>query len=93
MEDLRCVTLHFYFKVLDAELFGGKGTKGYAATSANECLGSEEVSFDKMVSLKEFNKICDKYRKCISVQMKVPEENVVAISRDEYKENTDEDEE
>lgn len=93
MKDLRCVTLHFYFKIIDADIFGGEGTEGYATTSSGECIGSSNKTFDEMVSREGFNKICDAYRELLSGQMDVPVENIIPISRDEYKENIEEDEE
>ena len=93
MEDLRCVTLHFYFKIVDSDMFGGEGTIGYITASNGEALGSKKLPFDDMVSLEGFNSMRDAYRKLISCQMEVPVEKIIPISRDEYKENTEEDEE
>lgn len=92
MKDLRCVTLHFYYKIVDSEMFGGEGTVGYVSASNGESLGSEKMPFDEIVSIEGFNSTCDAYRKIISYQMDVPLEKIIPISRDEYKDNTEDEE-
>lgn len=89
MEDLRCISLHFYFKVLDADMYGGEGSIGFAGCSANECI----KDIDNCTTVKGFDVISEKYRAYIAMQMKVPTSKVIPISRTEYKNNTEEDEE
>jgi len=83
MEDLRCHTVHLFFKVLDSDMFGGDGTIGYVNSNAGECwpIPSEEVEKNHT----------EKMRKIFADQMEVPVDKVIQISRDEYRENTEED--
>ncbi|MGL5330183.1 MAG: hypothetical protein ACRDD7_13010 [Peptostreptococcaceae bacterium] len=91
MKDLRCVSLHFFFKVTDSDMFGGKGSVGYAATSVEKCIGSPNRSIDEVVAAECFDKTCNSYRSLLSTQMNVPLDSIVPISRDECNECTEED--
>lgn len=92
MEDLRCVSLHFYFKVLDSDMFGGEGTVGFTSCSANHCDGGSK-GIEYAVSLEGFNKTRDCYRDFMAEQLNVSKDKLVPISYKEYMENTEEDEE
>lgn len=90
MQDLRCISLHFYFKVLDADLFGGEGTEGYTAFTSEECIGTPKKTIDNITSLEGFNSTSEIIRKSIASQMGVTIDKVIAISRQEYKNNIEE---
>ena len=67
------MSLGIYFEVKDAEIYGGEGTVGYAATIVDISLsGYAESQKEGMAQF------CH-----------VPVEKVRVISRDEYEENTD----
>ena len=77
------VDISLYFEVLDAELYGGKGTVGYTAVK----YGGFRIikTFENDVFVRDhINKIAD--------MCSVPSENVRLISKAEYEEATSEDE-
>lgn len=76
------LSLGIYFEVKDAELYGGEGTLGYAATIIDISVdGLQKADFAEYVK----NQIEGMAKFC-----KVPLENVRVITRDEYEEETDE---
>lgn len=89
MKDFRCISLHFYFKILDAELFGGTGSEGFVKTGVCESIGSADRPIEEIISLNGFNRISNKYIELLSKQMKISKDKVIQISRDEYLENAD----
>lgn len=76
------LSLGIYFEVKDAELYGGEGTLGYAATII-------DISVDDMQKA-DFTKYANTQIEGMANFCKVPLENVRIITRDEYEENTDE---
>lgn len=93
MTDFRCFSLYFYFKVLDADTYGGKGSVGYTRVVLDESTGSEKLPIDEIVSTEGFKKISESYRKITADLLEVPLENIISISRDEYNDADDEGEE
>lgn len=89
MEDLRCMSLFFHFKILDAEIFGGEGTTGYTRASMEECTSG----LDKVTTKEGYIEVSKIYQNLFSDRLEVSKNKVILISRDEYEENTDEDEE
>lgn len=75
------VTISLYFKVKDAEIFGGAGEVGYS--EINMDLAAEDLSSVKLQIFAEEN-ITN-----FAEMFKVPKENVRIISRTEYKANTE----
>lgn len=65
------MSLGIYFEIKDAELYGGEGTTGYAATIV-------EIYFEKYA---------DSQLEAMASMAKVPKEKVRIISKDEYEEN------
>lgn len=86
MEDLRCHSVHTFFKILDAEMYGGVGSIGYACSNANHC-----TNFPK--TLEEETAYTDSIKKDFAKIAGCKSENVIWISREEYFEATKEDEE
>lgn len=86
MEDLRCYTLHFYYRIKGADLFNGED--GFSTCSLEEAIKNMEN-----ITINKFNEISNDYRALVAKQCKVPIENIIPISRDEYKENTEEEDE
>jgi|GEM_PF-3600721 len=82
MKDLRCHTVHLFFKVLDSDMFGGDGTIGYVNSNAGECWPVPNEESEK--------RHIEKMRKIFADQMEVPVDKVIQISRDEYRGNTEE---
>lgn len=80
-EKIRYFTISCYFKVLDAEMYGGIGSIGYACGN----LGFE----NKMKG--EPRDVVDGLRESMSTLLKVGPENVISISHDEYEANTEDD--
>ena len=78
MNDLINVEIHIYFKVIDADMLGGKGSEGYL---------EEHFSGIKNIDLEKFDispLISD-----IAKGLNVPDENVIQISKEEYDYNTE----
>lgn len=73
------MSLGIYFEIKDAELYGGEGTTGYAATIV-------EISIEGLQNA-DFEKYADSQ---LEAMAKVPKEKVRIISKDEYEENTEE---
>lgn len=74
------VTLSIYYKIMDADLYGGVGSTGYSKIDIDYDLSDlAKVDIQSLgeTCAWEFAKIC-----------KVPTENVVCISRTEYEANT-----
>lgn len=76
------MSLGIYFKIKDAELYGGEGTTGYAATIV-------EISIEELQNA-DFEKYADSQLEAMASMAKVPKEKVRIISKDEYEENTEE---
>lgn len=75
------MSLGIYFEIKDAELYGGEGTTGYAATIV-------EISIEGLHA--DFEKYADSQLEAMASMAKVPKEKVRIISKDEYEENTEE---
>lgn len=76
------MSLGIYFEIKDAELYGGEGTTGYAATIA-------ETSIEGLQNA-DFEKYANSQLEAMASMVKVPKEKVRIISKDEYEENTEE---
>ncbi|HHX63141.1 MAG TPA: hypothetical protein GX707_20885 [Epulopiscium sp.] len=70
-----------YFKVLDSEMFGGKGSTGYTSVS----LGFENQMNGNPQDVVEIT------RENSAQMMKVDLDKVISISFSEYEENTEDD--
>lgn len=70
-----------YFEVKDAEIYGGEGTVGYAATIVDISLSGLQKA--------DFTKYAESQKEGMAQFCHVPVEKVRVISRDEYEENTD----
>ncbi|HBE9110305.1 TPA: hypothetical protein KNH21_003624 [Clostridioides difficile] len=81
MMDLRCISLHFYYKILtESGVF-------YANANFKEATGD----ISKMTSLETFEKMSNEYRQRIAEDTEVDESKIISVSCKEYYENTDED--
>lgn len=76
------MSLGIYFEIKDAELYGGEGTTGYAATIVG-------ISIEGLQNA-DFEKYADRQLEAMASMAKVPKEKVRIISKDEYEENTEE---
>lgn len=80
-EDLRCFTLHMFFRVVGAEYYSGK----------EEC-----ISFDlrycrgvgAFLDSDIYDQAVEDARKLFATQLNIPIENVTPVSYEEFKENT-----
>ena len=79
------MSLGIYFEIKDAELYGGEGTTGYAATIV-------EISIEGLQNA-DFEKYANSQLEAMASMAKVPKEKVRIISKDEYEENTEEEQE
>lgn len=79
------MSLGIYFEIKDAELYGGEGTTGYAATIV-------EIPIEGLQNA-DFEKYADSQLEAMASMAKVPKEKVRIISKDEYEENTEEEQE
>jgi hypothetical protein len=82
MEDLRCFTLHFFFEIKDAEIYGGKGTTGYAEMTYDKATNAEAFTADSYIEHSKTN------AQILANQLHVPVENIAPIHRDKYDEMT-----
>lgn len=82
--DLRCISLHFYYKIVDLEKFEDVF---YSQTNFKEVTGD----IDKITSLETFKYYSDYYRKIIAKGLEIDENKVISVSYEEYYENTYED--
>ncbi|HGL5964270.1 TPA: hypothetical protein ACKFJN_002832 [Clostridioides difficile] len=81
MKDLRCISLHFYYKI------STENGVFYANVNFKEATGD----INKMTSLEVFEKMSNEYRTRIAEDVEIDECNVISVSSKEYYENTDED--
>ena len=76
------LSLGIYFEVKDAEIYGGEGSVGYAATIVDvPVVGLQKANFTQFVNSQTEG---------MAQFCKVPLDKVRAISREEYEENTEE---
>lgn len=76
------VTLSLFFEIEDAAIFGGAGEVGYVEEKL-------DLKTDNLANIK-LRKFMQRTISHLAKMLKVPEENVRAISRTEYEENTEE---
>lgn len=76
------MSLGIYFEVKGAEIYGGEGTVGYAATIVDI---STQQDYRRLIS----QKYAESQKEGMAQFCHVPVEKVRVISRDEYEENTD----
>jgi hypothetical protein len=88
MDDLRCFTIHFFYEIKDAEIYGGVGSIGYA-----EMKYDMGINADCVASKENYMEHSGINAKILATQLHVPVENVMAIHRDVYQKNTAEDDE
>lgn len=81
------MSLGIYFEIKDAELYGGEGTTGYAATIVE--ISIVEISIEGLQNA-DFEKYANSQLEAMASMAKVPKEKVRIISKDEYEENTEE---
>lgn len=82
------IKLEVYFEVMDADVYGGLGSVGYASAGINGCqidYGKEGI-FNKKELMEEYVK---SQRKGMAELCNVPLECVRIISKEEYDDNTD----
>ena len=75
------ISIAIYLEIKDAEIYGGEGTVGYAATIADISLSGLQKA--------DFTKYAESQKEGMAQFCHVPVEKVRVISRDEYEENTD----
>lgn len=68
-----------YFSVKDSEMFGGKGSVGYRASSLEDVKNIEALDSDYV----------DRQIAIFSGMLEVPKDCISVISRDEYQEATE----
>ena len=83
MQEKIDVTISLFFEVRDAEIFGGKGESG--CSEVNIDFHTEDLTGFK---LREY---AQKQLVGLAELLKVPQENIRIIKREEYEENTEED--
>lgn len=89
MKELLHITVSAYFEVSDSEVYGGSGSRGYAA------LDMERVQLNGMEG-KLSESYLERLVQNVADMMKVPREKVRMISKEEYDlctEDPDEDQE
>ena len=89
MTDFRCFSLHFYFKILGANIDGEVEDAIYSKVSLDECVGGDKQSLDEILSLEGFKEMSESYRGICSKSLNVPLENVIQVTRDEYIANSE----
>lgn len=76
--DLRCMTMHFFFRIQDSPLFGGEGSVGVGTFTHDQVVNTQYFTADA------FRGCSDRVKTFVAVAGKVPIEKVTAISRDEH---------
>lgn len=76
------MSLGIYLEIKDAEICGGDGSIGWAATIV-------EISIEGLQNA-NFEKYANSQLEAMASMAKVPKEKVRIISKDEYEENTEE---
>lgn len=84
-QDLRCFTLHFFYEIKDAEIYGGEGSIGYCETSLNKATTVKDITPEYFLRLSE------KFKTDISLQLHVGIDKITAITCDSYDKETAED--
>lgn len=79
------ITISLYFEIHDADMYGGKGTIGYANTNVDL-----EVS---VLAKADINNYVEMQRQGVAEMCKIDKEKVIVISRTAYKEETDDEDE
>ncbi|VIF91197.1 Uncharacterised protein [Clostridioides difficile] len=82
--DLRCISLHFYYKIVDLDKFEDVF---YSQANLKEVTGD----IYEITSLETFKYYSDCYKKIIAKNLEIDESKVISVSCDEYYENTYED--
>lgn len=77
------VTVSLFFRIKDADIFGGAGSIGYSESKID--LNTADLSGFKLQGYAQSQ------IEGFAELLKVPEENVQIVSRQEYEENTEED--
>lgn len=77
------VTVSLFFKIKDADIFGGTGEVGYSESKID--FNTENLSGFSL------QKYAQGQIKGFAELLKVPEKNIGIISRQEYEDNTDDD--
>lgn len=79
------ITLGLYFEIHDADIYGGKGTVGYANTNV-------EFKVSTLMSAlkeKDLSNYVEEQRKGIAGMCKVDEGKVIVISKTDYEKETE----
>lgn len=75
------ITLGLYFEIHDSEMYGGKGSVGYANTNVDlKASGLAKVNIDDYL---------EKQKQGIAEMCKVDKEKVIIISRADYEKETE----
>ena len=82
MKDLRCYTLHYFYKVIDTDLF--EGEDGFLEYKMHKAT--------KVPKLEEDEEIGEKVKENFAKLLKVSIDKIIRIDRDEYLENVPEEE-
>ena len=77
------VTVSLFFRIKDADIFGGAGSIGYSESKID--FNTENLSGFSL------QKYAQDQIKGFAELLKVSEENIQIVSRQEYEDNTDED--
>lgn len=85
-KDLKCFSVHLFFKVLGAEMYNG-GT-GYTATNYKFCKDVDYLHDDL-----KYAGVVTSTKTDIAKMLKIPVENVISISYEEYTENIESEDE
>lgn len=78
------ISVSLYFEVSDAEIFGGKGCKGYTSISYKHC-GPNFVPCSEV----DANNLINHAIQATAEQLGVPADCVRAITHEEYEANTE----
>lgn len=82
----RCFTIHFFFKIIGCKEY--ENEQGYITS---ELSFKRAVIFDYIDTEEKYIEQANKLRIDLSKQCKVPLENVILLTRDEYEKLSDED--
>ena len=79
------ITLGLYFEVHDADIYGGKGTVGYANTN----LEFKVSALMSALKEKDLSLYVEEQRKGVAEMCKVDNEKVIIISKTDYEKETE----
>lgn len=81
LRELVDVSVKMYYEIKNSRMYGGEGSIGYSAIEMDQCRNPDQMT----------EELLDTTRRDVAALLKVEEENVRMISREEYEANVEDD--